>query len=112
MIKLSTDKLANAIKTAKQLHPKVVFEGERRFKLVSPRSGNTYSIKFEKRGSERYGECNCKAGQRGIACYHLASAALVNVMVQSMRTAKNESPRPSRYVPTAIINNRYEGIDI
>jgi hypothetical protein len=85
MIKLSQATLARAINRAKSLHPTVRFIAERHFTVVSPVSGNQYEVKFDVIDREKFGSCTCKAGQRGTACYHIASAASVNIGVQSMR---------------------------
>ena len=91
MIKLETTKMQNAIRKARQLRPRVRMIGERLY-AVSGSQGNTYQVGFavakDAQGNRvKLGECNCKAGESGMACYHLAAAAALNIGVMSMRRA-------------------------
>jgi hypothetical protein len=51
---------------------------------VTPQE-HRYTVRFETFDGQRYGVCNCKAGARELACYHLPKAALVDNAVQNMR---------------------------
>ncbi len=43
-------------------------------------------VKF--RLGEKLGECECKASERGLVCYHLLAGATVNIYRQSLKLAK------------------------
>ena len=87
MIKLDTNTLKNAIARAKQLKPFVAFLGERHFCVASSHGPQTYQVRFfvNPVTREKFGTCDCKAGQSAMPCYHLAAAAAVNIGVMSMR---------------------------
>jgi hypothetical protein len=49
----------------------------------------SYTVRFELQNGEKFGECNCKAGENGkYVCYHLAAAATANIYRQSLKLAK------------------------
>jgi len=85
--KLSTNTLKNAIQRAKQLKPFVAYLGERHFCVASAHGPQTYQVRFfvNPVTKEKFGTCDCKAGENAMACYHLAAAAAVNIGVMSMR---------------------------
>src|SRR5262245_4813077 len=86
MIKLESNKMQRAIERAKAVRPRVtVISADDRTYSVSGSKGNAYTVKFVVVNGLRLAECDCKAGQAGQLCYHVAGAAQVNVMVQSMR---------------------------
>src|SRR4030095_280431 len=86
MIKLETNKMQRAIERAKAVRPRVtVINADERTYSVTGSKGDRYTVRFAVVGSKKLAECDCKAGQAGMMCYHVAGAAQVNVMVQSMR---------------------------
>lgn len=86
MIKLTTENTQNAIARAKQLRPKVIFIQDRVFEVKSANNGNSYTVRFEIQNGEKFGDCECPAGQNGrYACYHIAAAAQVNIIRQSVK---------------------------
>lgn len=86
MIKLNKENTQNAIARAKQLRPKVIFIQERVFEVKSANNGNSYTVRFEVENGEKFGSCECAAGQNGrYACYHIAAAAQVNIIRQSVK---------------------------
>ena len=85
MIELSESTLKRAIERSRLLHPTVRFVADRHFVVVSSTSGNEYEVKFYVIDGERFGSCTCMAGQCDTACYHIASAASVNIGIQAMR---------------------------
>jgi hypothetical protein len=88
MIELkSKEQMANAIKRARQLRPFVRVRGFRWYEVQSRNGEQTYTIHFYKNGRQRLGECNCKAGERGHVCYHLAASAAVHIGICNMRRA-------------------------
>jgi hypothetical protein len=42
-----------------------------------------------KREGKRFAHCTCKAGERGQACYHLASAVAAHIQLATERTTLN-----------------------
>ena len=90
MIKLESNKMQKAIERAKAVRPRVrVISADERTYSVTGSKGNTYTVKFVVVNGLKLAECNCAAGQASMMCYHVAGAAQVNVMVQSMRRQKS-----------------------
>ena len=88
MIELkSKEQMAKAIKRAKQLKPFVRVRGFRWYECKSSNGENIYTIHFYKSGKQRLAECNCKAGERGLVCYHIAGAVAVHIGMAAMRRA-------------------------
>jgi hypothetical protein len=88
MIELkSKEQMAKAIKRARQLKPFVRVRGFRWYEVKSSNGDSVYTINFYKRGRQKLGECSCKAGERGLLCYHLAGAAAVHIGLAAMRRA-------------------------
>jgi hypothetical protein len=88
MIELkSKEQMAKAIKRAYQLKPFVRVRGFRWYEVKSSNGENIYTVHFYKNGRQRLGECNCKAGERGLICYHMAASAAVHIGIASMRRA-------------------------
>jgi hypothetical protein len=86
MIKIDTDNLAKAIERAKALRPRVsVINADERTYRVAGSQGDSYTVRFAIADGMKLAECSCKAGQNNMVCYHVASAAAVNIAVQSMR---------------------------
>lgn len=88
MIELkSRAQMSKAIKRAYQLKPFIRVRGFRWYEVKSSNGENIYTVHFYKSGRQRLGECNCKAGERGLICYHMAGAAAVHIGIASMRKA-------------------------
>ena len=88
MIELrSKEQMAKAIQRARQLKPFVRYVGFRWYEVKSSNGDAVYTIHFYKRGRQRLGECNCKAGERGLVCYHIAGAVAVHIGIAAMRRA-------------------------
>jgi ribosomal protein L39E len=83
----SKEQMAKAIKRARRLKPFVRVRGFRWYEVKSSNNDATYTVHFYKNGRQRLGECNCKAGERGLVCYHMAGAAAVHIGIASMRRA-------------------------
>ena len=88
MIKLTTENTQNAIAKCKQLKPKVKFIKDRLFVVYSANNSNVYHVRFDVRNGEKFGQCDCKASERGLVCYHLIAGATVNIYRQSLKRAK------------------------
>lgn len=88
MIELkSKEQMEKAIKRSRQLKPFVRVRGFRWYEVKSSNGANIYTIHFYKAGKQRLAECNCKAGERGLICYHVAGAVAVHIGIASMRKA-------------------------
>jgi hypothetical protein len=88
MIELtSKEQMAKAIKRAKQLKPFIRVRGFRWYEVKSSNGESIYTIHFYKSGKQRLAGCNCKAGERGFVCYHIAGAVAVHIGIASMRRA-------------------------
>jgi len=85
MIKLTSENTQNAIAKCKQLRPKVIFIADRAFEVKSSNNENSYTVRFEVRGGEKFGQCECKASERGLVCYHIVAGATVNIYRQGLK---------------------------
>ncbi len=88
MIKLTTENTVNAIARCKQLKPKVQFIKDRFFAVSSANNSNVYHVSFDVRGGEKFGQCECRAAEKGLVCYHLVAGATANIYRQSLKLAK------------------------
>ncbi len=88
MIELkSKEQMEKAIRRAKERKPFVRFRGFRWYEVKSTSGEEIYTLHFYKSEGKRYGECNCKGGQRGYVCLHLAAACAVHIGIAAMRRA-------------------------
>ena len=88
MIKLEPNKMQKAIERAKAVRPRVtVLSADERIYSVTGSRGGAYTVKFVVANGLKLAECDCAAGRQEMMCFHVASAAQVNVMAQSMRKA-------------------------
>lgn len=85
MIKLTADNTAKAIERCKQLKPKVKFVKDRLFVVYSSNNSNVYYVYFDVKGNEKFGQCECKASEKGLVCYHLVAGATANIYRQSLK---------------------------
>jgi len=76
--------IERAVAKARRLRCSVKPQGGRVYVVITPQA-HRYTVRFETRGGQRYGFCNCKAGASGMACYHLPKAALVDTGISAMR---------------------------
>ncbi len=83
MIKLTTQNTERAIAKCKQLKPKVKYIKDRLFVVYSANNLNVYHVSFDARNGEKFGQCECKASERGLICYHLVAGATANIYRQS-----------------------------
>ncbi len=88
MIRLTTENTQKAIEKCKQLEPKVKFIKERLFVVYSTNNLNVYHVRFDVQNGEKLGQCDCKASERGLVCYHLIAGATANIYRQSLKLAK------------------------
>lgn len=85
MIKLTTENTQRAIERCKQLKPKVRFVADGTFKVESANNGNVYQVIFDVQNGEKFGQCECKASEKGLICYHLIAGATTNIYRQSLK---------------------------
>lgn len=85
MIKLTTENTQNAIAKCKQLKPKVRFIKDRVYSVESANNSNVYHVSFDVRNGEKFGQCECKASERGLVCYHIVAGATANIYRQGLK---------------------------
>jgi hypothetical protein len=83
MIKLTIENTQNAVKRCKQLKPRVKFVANRTYEVFSSNNSNKYQVRFDVKDGEKFGQCECKASERGLICYHLVAGATANIYRQS-----------------------------
>ncbi len=84
MIKLTTENTQKAVERCRQLKPKVIFISDRTFEVKSANNSNSYTVRFDVRNGEKFGQCECKASERGLVCYHLIAGATANIYRKSL----------------------------
>jgi hypothetical protein len=85
MIKLTTENTAKAIERCKQLKPKVRFIADRVFSVQSANNGNSYTVRLDVQNGDKLAQCECKASERGLVCYHIIAGATANIYRQSLK---------------------------
>jgi len=85
MIRLTAENTARAIERCKQVKPKVQFVKERIFLVSSSDKTNFYQVQFNVINGERFGQCQCRASQKAIVCFHIIAGATVNIYRQSLK---------------------------
>jgi hypothetical protein len=86
MIQLqSVAQLSKAIVRAKAGRLFVRFVQFRQFSVENRQTGASYNVNFFVRAGRRFGHCDCKGGERGLVCKHLAAAAAVQTGIAAMR---------------------------
>ncbi len=88
MIKLTNENTQNAVAKCRQLKPRVKFIKDRLFVVYSANNPNVYHVRFDVQNGEKFGECECRASERGLVCYHLIAGATANIYRQSLKLAK------------------------
>jgi hypothetical protein len=90
MIQLTTiETLGNAINKARTVKPlvRVIMFGK--YAVTNKATLATYTVTCEKRDGKRLASCDCKAGARGTACYHVAAAVSAHLQLAQERAALN-----------------------
>ncbi len=88
MIRLTTENTQKAVAKCKQLKPRVKFIKDRQFAVQSANNSNVYYVSFEVRNGEKFGQCECRAAEKGLVCYHIVAGATANIYRQSLKTTK------------------------
>jgi len=90
MIQLTTAAtLENAINKARTVKPRVHINRFGSYTVTNKATGATYTVECMKREGKRFAHCTCKAGERGQACYHLASAVAAHIQLATERATLN-----------------------
>lgn len=90
MIELvSAEQIARATERAKAsnllVQPTTIF---RQYRVTNRDNGNQYVVNFFiRKDGKRFGGCTCKAGERNLACKHLAAAAGLHVCIAAQKLA-------------------------
>jgi signal transduction histidine kinase len=87
MIRLTTETTQKAIEKCKQLKPKVKFIKDRLFVVYSANNSNVYHVRFDVKDGGKFGQCECRASEKGLVCYHLIAGATANIYRQSLKRA-------------------------
>jgi hypothetical protein len=69
--------LQNAINKAKKVKCFAKHIGNRRYLVVTPQN-HRYTVRMEMHDGLRYAICNCAAGSKNMACYHIVGAAALD----------------------------------
>ncbi|MDQ3132392.1 MAG: hypothetical protein M3Q99_16720 [Acidobacteriota bacterium] len=85
MIRLTKINTQKAVERCKQLRPKVKFIKDRLFVVYSSNNSNIYHVSFDVKNGEKFGQCECKAAEKGMVCYHIVAGAAVNIYRQSLK---------------------------
>lgn len=88
MIRLTTENTFKAVERCRQLKPKVKFIKDRLFVVYSANNSNLYHVKFDVRNGEKFGQCECRASEKGLVCYHIVAGATANIYRQSLKLSK------------------------
>jgi hypothetical protein len=87
MIRLTKENTQRAIERCKQLKPRVKYIKDRLFVVYSANNSNVYQVNFDVQNGEKFGQCECKASERGLICYHLVAGATANIYRQGLNTS-------------------------
>ena len=66
--------LERAVSKARTVKPLVRYVAFRHYAVINKATGAIYTVTFDKQGARRLASCDCKAGTKGVACYHIAAA--------------------------------------
>ena len=84
MIELrNRNQLSNAINRAKAEARNLLVQttnAVRQYRVTNRKNGNVYLVNFFVRiDGKRFAHCTCLAGEKGIACKHIAASAALNI---------------------------------
>ena len=85
MIKLTQENTVKAVERCKQVKPKVQFVQDRTFLVSSSNKDSFYQVQFNVINGEKFGQCECKASEKGLVCFHLIAGATANIYRQSLK---------------------------
>lgn len=100
MIELkSREQLERAIARAKAESKNLIVRltnAVRIYRVENRKNGNVYTVNFFVRNNRRFGSCDCRAGQEGMACKHLAAAAALNSYLAEQGALKRKAVSQTR----------------
>ncbi len=88
MIRLTTENTVKAVAKCKQLKPRVKFIKDRLFAVQSANNSKVYYVSFNVKNGEKFGQCECRAAEKGLVCYHIIAGATANIYRQSLKIGK------------------------
>jgi uncharacterized Zn finger protein len=92
MIELTiAENINRAIERAKQNKLFVQVIAWRVYKVTNRENGRSYEVRFTVENGKRFGHCNCIAGEKNLACKHLAAAVSRHVVVAAERKASEQA---------------------
>lgn len=117
MIKLTKENTVKAISRSKELKPVVRFVSDRVFTVSSSRNANVYRVQLFLINGEKFGQCTCKANERGLVCYHITSAVSVNFYRQSLKvkmvqTMSKDEMKNSLYCKPQPVSEKINGFRV
>jgi hypothetical protein len=80
------DQLTNAITKAKKIRPRVEFDRFGRYRVSGSKGYYTVICRKDERGIKTVA-CTCRGAERGLVCYHAASALSLHVGLARTRMA-------------------------
>ena len=91
MIELTTaERISRAIERAKKSKLFVQVIAWRVYKVTNRENGRSYEVRFTVENNKRFGHCNCIAGEKNLACKHLAAAVSRHVVIAAERRASEQ----------------------
>ncbi len=77
--------IEKAIKKARTVKPRVRVNCFGSYTVTNKRTGATYTVECLKQDGKRFAHCSCRAGELGRACYHVAAAVGVHMVLAADR---------------------------
>ncbi len=77
--------LEKAIEKAKKLRPRVEFDRFGRYRVSGSKGGYYTVVCGKDERGQKVVECGCKGAERGLICYHAASALSLHVGLARQR---------------------------
>lgn len=94
-------KLTAAIARCRKAHPRAVRLAADKVRVWGS-TGNTYTVTLAApKPGMLLAACDCKAGQAGLVCFHLAAACCVPHTVATSSVSPSASPSPTEQPPSA-----------
>lgn len=81
--------LKKAITKAKQIRPRVEFDYFGRYRVSGSKGGYYTVICKKSENNFKTVECTCKAGERGLVCFHAAAALSLHIGLARQKLIAN-----------------------
>lgn len=79
------EQLEKAVARAKQIKPRVEFDCFGRYRVSGSKGGYYTVICKKSENGYKTVECTCKAGDKGLVCFHSAAALSVHIGIARQR---------------------------